>query len=339
MISLTTHLKDFFHTYLRQQRGLSPNTIKSYRDTFKLLLQYLQAQRRKSGPVDVIELDVKTILAFLQYLEDKTTGRGNLPQTRNHRLLAIQCFFKYLSLHQPALENHCKRISGIPLKRADEPVMDFLNRQELENVLAQPQMNSSDGIRDLAILNFLYNTGARASEVADARLSWFDMPNRLVNITGKGNKTRQMPLWPATVRLLKLYLDRHRRTPKAICSSYFFINQRGLSFTRFGIRAIVKRYVQRAAQRCPSLARKHISTHNLRHTTASHLRESSVDQTLIKSWLGHKRLSSSDRYVKTDLAHKRKILERFAPPHYVTSLENDDKPGSQAKLLDWLEEL
>lgn len=338
MMDLIEQLKEFFYTYLRDQRALSPNTIKSYRDTFKILIAYLGSRRQTSLPLTLADLDAKTILAFLQHLEDQTQGRGNGGHTRNQRLAAIQSFFKYLSIHYPSVENQARRIMGIPVKKVPSTEEDFLTRQELDVLLAQPKTDSSDGIRDLAILNFLYNTGARASEAAEARLSWIDLPARIVTITGKGSKTRLTPLWPATVRLLKLYLE-HRRNPKPEASAYFFINQRGLAFTRFGIRNIVKRYVQRAARQCPSLLKKRISAHHIRHTTATHLTQAGVDPTVLKDWLGHALLHSGDRYRHTDLNQKRRILEQFAPPHYVTSLEASEKAGSEANRLDWLEDL
>jgi site-specific recombinase XerD len=338
MIDLTKHLKEFFCTYLRDQRALSPNTIKSYRDTFKILIAYLGAKRRTSGPLMLADLDAKTILAFLQHLEDQQQGRGNSANTRNQRLAAIQSFFKYLSIHCPSIENQARRVMGIPVKKVPPTEEDFLTRQELDALLAQPRMDSSDGVRDLALLNFLYNTGARASEAAEARLSWFDLPARIVTITGKGNKTRLTPLWPATVRLLNLYLE-HRRKSKPEAAAYFFINQRGLPFTRFGIRNIVKRYVQRAVRQCPSLLKKRISVHHIRHTTATHLTQAGVDPTVLKDWIGHKMLSSGDRYRHADLNQKRRILEQFAPPNYVTSLEAPEKAVSEAGQLDWLEDL
>lgn len=331
-------LKDFFCTYLKEQRALSPNTLKSYRDTFKILFTYLSSQQRTARPIALADLDVKTILAFLQHLEDPTRGRSNCAKTRNQRLAAIQSFFWYLSLHYPVTEKHAKRIFGIPVKKAQTAVASFLTRQELDILMAQPNIASSDGVRDLALLNFLYNTGARASEAAEAQLSWFDFPNRLVIITGKGNKIRENPLWPATVRLLKQYLDHHRRKPKPEAAAYFFISQRGLPFTRFGIRSIVKRYVRCAIRQCPDLAKKRISTHSLRHTTASHLLESATEPTVVKYWLGHSRKTKSDTYTHVDLNYKRRILERLAPPHYVTSVEEQGKTLSQGNSLNWMED-
>ena len=201
-LRLDHRLRDFFQVYLRDQRSVSPNTIKSYRDTFKLLLAHLASRRHGSRPLTVEDLDPKTILAFLRHLEDPAFGRGNCAQSRNLRLAAIQCFFKYLALHHPAVERQAKRILAIPVKRTAPKAPQSLDRNELEILLAQPRVSHADGVRDLAILVFLYNTGARAQEAADAREGWFDLPNRTVSIIGKGQRRRQTPLWPFTARLL-----------------------------------------------------------------------------------------------------------------------------------------
>ncbi|MFH1723659.1 MAG: tyrosine-type recombinase/integrase [Elusimicrobiota bacterium] len=336
---LDRHLRGFFQVYLRDQRSVSPNTIKSYRDTFKLLVTHLSARKRGRRHFAVRDIDAKAVLAFLQNLEDPVRGRGNCPHSRNLRLAAIQCFFKYLSLHAPSIERQAKRIFAIPAKRVHPKAADSLTRKELEALLAQPCADSADGMRDLAILTFLYNTGARAQEVADVRNSWLDFPNRTVSITGKGQRRRITPLWPATVRLLKLYHGRHRRKPTRIASDRFFINQRGGAFTRFGIRTVVKRYLRLAAKACPSIAKKRLSTHSLRHTCAVHLLESRVDPNVIKSWLGHASINSTSRYLDTDLNHKRRILEQFGPPNYVESSSQPQKPASVKNVLDWLQEL
>ena len=336
---LARHLQEFFQTYLRQQRNVSPNTVKSYRDTFKLLIAYVSSQRRTARPLCMKDLDAKTVLAFLRNLEDPDRGRGNCAQSRNQRLAAIQCFFKYLALHQPSLERQAKRIFAIPIKRVPPQAVESPSRKELEALLAQPQTATADGIRDLAILTFIYNTGARAQEAADARLSWFDFPDRTVSIIGKGQRQRLTPLWPSTVRLLKLYKGSHRRKPRKTAASHFFINQRAGGFTRFGIRAIVKKYFRLAAQNCPSLRHRRLSTHSLRHATARHLLESKVEPNVIKSWLGHSSLRSTARYLDTDLNYKRRILDQFGPPDYVASSTEPERGGSTDHILDWLKDL
>jgi site-specific recombinase XerD len=334
---LQQHLWEFFHSYLRRQKAVSPNTIRSYRDTFRLLITYLRL-RRPGRTLSVKDMDARTILAFLEHLEDPDGGRDNSPQTRNQRLVAIQSFFRYISIHHAGLDAHARRVRAIPMKRFPKKPPQSLNQRELEALLEQPATTTSDGIRDLAVLLFLYNTGARAQEAADARIGWFDFGSRTVNIIGKGNKERLTPLWPPTIRLLQLYKDHHRRKP-AVASDHLFINQRAAPFTRFGIRSIVKKYVRLAAVRCPSLAAKRLSTHSMRHTTAVHLLESRLGPNEIKHWLGHASLRSTERYLYADLEHKRRILDRFGPPQYVASVLEPKPEDPPEKILEWLNDL
>jgi site-specific recombinase XerD len=336
---LACYLQPFFETYLARQRNLSPNTLKSYRDTFKLLVLYLQHRHPAAKPVRITQLDAKTILDFLEYLENADIGRGNSAQTRNARRAAIRCFFEYVAMHHPGLERQAERVLTIPKKRANIKPPASLERKELEAMFAQPNPHTPDGIRDLALLPFLYNAGARATEAAQVRLSSFDFPNRLVTIRGKGDKERLTPLWLCTVKLLELYAKDYRRKPKAGFSDYFFINQRGRSFTRFGIRYIVKKYIRLAAKKCPSLTAKKLAAHSMRHTCASHLLEARVESRAISGWLGHALMSSTDTYLHTDLTFKRQILEKFGPPDYVATVLKPKGGDSPDKLLNWLKDL
>jgi integrase/recombinase XerD len=336
---LVDYVQPFFETYLARQRGLSANTLKSYRDTFKLLVAYLRRRHPSARSLHIAHLDAKSVLDFLEYLEDADVGRGNSAHTRNARRAAIRCFFEYVSMHYPALERQAERILTIPKKRATRKPAACLDRQELEAMLKQPNTNTPDGIREPAVLAFLYNVGARATEAAQVRLSGFDFPNRLVTLHGKGDKERLTPLWPSTVKLLELYAKDYRRKPKTGFSDFFFINQRSRSFTRFGIRNIVKKYVRLAAKKCPSLATKKLAAHSMRHTCASHLLESRVETNAISAWLGHVSTRSTDPYLHTNLSYKRQILEKLGPPDYVVNVLKPKTGDSPEKLLDWLKNL
>lgn len=336
---LAGQLQGFFHVYMREQRALSPNTIKSYRDSLKLLIAYVGTGQRSVRQLSAKAFDPLTVMAFLQNLEDPEQGRGNCAQSRNQRLAAIQSFFKYLVLHHPALEGQAKRIFAIPMKRHPPRMTGSLTRKELEAVLEQPSTDTSDGLRDLAILIFMYNTGARAQEAADTRISWFDFLERTVSITGKGQKQRLTPLWPATVRVLKIYLEKHRRKPQPTAFDRFFINQRGGAFTRFGMRSLFKKYLKLATRQCPELAERRLSTHSMRHTTAVHLLASKVGPHVIKAWLGHASISSTSRYLDTDLNQKRRILEQFGPPSNLESILDPKPEAESVDLVSWLDHL
>lgn len=336
---LAPALKDFFQTYLRDQCALSPHTVKSYRDGFKILLAFLRARAPRKPAFFIEDIDPKTLLAFLQNLEDAARGRGNGVSTRNQRLAAVQSFFRYIALVHPALENIAHRVAALPCKRGPRRPPEHLNRREMGVLLDQPDEDSADGARDAAILTLLYNTGARAQEVADLRTGDLNVGERLVTLTGKGRKTRVTPLWPSTLQRLRIYLRRHRRKPRPEAKDRFFINQRGGAFTRFGIHALVARHLRAAAKHCPELKTRRLSTHSLRHTTAVHLLESNVDPNVIKAWLGHASVKSTDRYLDTDVTHKRKILDQFGPPDYVASPTKPKTGESAHDLAAWLENL
>ena len=341
---LSNHLKLFFTSYLQGQRGLSKNTISSYRDTFRLLLNFLSV---KNGgdflkEFTVFDLDVKTILSFLNYLEDKEKGRGNSPCSRNLRLAAIHCFFRYLDLQSEVYAPQAKKILSIPVKRSSSSTIGYLEKEELELLFNQINSSTKDGFRDLALILLMYNTGARADEVAHTKLSSLSLEGNLqVRILGKGDKERICPLWPSTARLLKTYIGKYRRTPKKGFEDYLFINQRGQSLTRFGVWDIVKKYLQSAAKKDKRLEEKHLSTHSLRHTTAVHLLESGVELNLIKAWLGHASISTTSRYLDVDLKKKREVLTKFAPPNYVVSFfdEKDNQSEQDENIFDLLKSL
>jgi site-specific recombinase XerD len=334
-ISLSSHLKAFISTYLPVHMSLSPNSIKSYCDTFKLLVGFLAVQKDISSPLQVSDLTAPRILKFLQHLEDKTLGRGNSPTTRNVRLAAIQSFFHYVEIYISSQDRLVRQVLAIQKKKAPSKSVNSLTREELEAVLSQPVLSNKDGFRDFAILAFMYNTGARAQEVVDAVDAWFDFGKCAVEIVGKGKTKRTTPLMPYVAKILQIYKEKYRRPTRDGVAS-FFVNQRGRAFTRFGVRALVKRYVARAAKICPSLVGKKISTHSLRHTTAVHLLAARVEANALKQWLGHKNLRTTSRYLQMDLNHKRRILEKFGVPDNVKSFFEPQAEASAVQLLDWL---
>jgi len=339
-VDLKEALTQFFGSFLQEQKNVSPNTLKSYRDAFKLLLEFVRRKQNSSKPIKVTDLNVPLILDFLKNLEDETVGRGNAISTRNYRLAALRSFFQYLGWHYPSLERLSKQIRAIPKKKSPINKLDYLNPDELKILISQVDTSRSDGFRDLALLIYLYNTGARSQEVADTKVSGIDFSNEEVTIKkGKGRKDRVLPLWPTTLKALQVYLKTHRRKPLPPYQDILFINQRGESLTRFGVRRIVQKYAKNARAKCPSLAAKRISTHSFRHTTAMHLLDSGVEMNVIKGWLGHASVESTSRYINADLSRKKKALDKFGPPLYVAS-SLEQKPSSSTKeILDWLKGL
>lgn len=255
----------FFTQYLTAQRGLSSNTLLSYRDTLKLLLQFVVRQTAK--PPDQLTLedfDANVILAFLDDLEQT---RGNCSRTRNHRLAGLRTFFRYVATQEPTVMERCQRICDIPLKRTAHTPIEYLVDEEVRALLESVDPSSPNGLRDYALWLFLYNTGARVQEAVDLELTDLRLdPPFQVKLIGKGGKERVCPLWPETVSALETYL-RHRDAQASVPS--VFVNARGEPITRFGIRYLVRQYAAKAAKTCPSLKSKNVTPHSLRHYSAS----------------------------------------------------------------------
>jgi integrase/recombinase XerD len=331
---LAHHLALFFGEHLPGRTGASRHTILAYRDAWKLWLRFAAAKVGRSVPdLRVTDLDVDTALAFLDSLE---TDRHNAVVTRNHRRTALHAFFRYLGSVAPEYLAHCRRILAIPRKRAPQRTVDYLEREEVEALLTQIDRCTWRGRRDYALLVFLYNSGARVQEVVDLSVAalQLDRPYQ-VRLVGKGRKERICPLWPETATLLRALVTERRidRDP----SAPVFVNALGQRLTRYGVRHIVKRYVAAAVPTQPSLTRKHVHPHTFRHACAVHLLQAGVELNLIRSWLGHVSLETTQRYAEIDLAQKRRALDAVTPI---------GKPGrrhaatwQKESILTWLEQL
>jgi site-specific recombinase XerD len=302
-------VRDFFCDRLINQQNVSAHTVAAYRDTFRLLLTFIHSRRRTSlDKLTLEDLDASTILPFLDDLEAK---RGNAVRTRNARLTAIRAFLRYASSRDPTVLPLAQRVLAIPSKRFDRLVLGYLTRTEIEAILAAPDRTDWSGRRDRALFTLMYNTGARVSEtVGLCRLDLKLGPTASVRIHGKGRKERTVPLWKATTALLSAWLTEiapDEQTP-------LFPNRHGHRLSRSGVEERLERAVASAAQACPSLGKKKVSPHTLRHTTAMHLLQSGVDVTLIALWLGHESPETTHQYIEADVEMKRRVLERLDQP-------------------------
>lgn len=307
-------------------RNLSVNTQRSYRDAIRLLFGFI-AERLATDPprVTVEQVTAKVVRAFLTHLEEE---RGNSVASRNQRLTAVHSLFRFISLQVPELVEHATQIHAIPRRRASTPPMSYLEKSEIDALLAVPDRRRPQGRRDYALLLFLYNTGARASEVASTTIAnlALGMPPS-VRLFGKGRKIRVCPLWSHTAKALREHLDaRMNGSHKAPV----FLNVRGQPITRYGIHALVVRTVERAMAMAPSLHTKRISPHTIRHTTAVHLLRAGVDINTIRAWLGHVSLETTNRYAVVDLEIKAAALETCA----VRDSETDDNE----RIPNWRED-
>ena len=289
-------------------RNLSLNTQKSYRDSFRLLLGFI-AKRHGINPIrlTVEEVDDKIVRRFLAYLEKE---RGNSVATRNQRLTAIRSLFHFISQCAPELVDLATQIERVPLRKTSSPVISYLEKDEMDALLAAPDRRRSQGQRDYALLLFLYNTGARADEAAHTTIGALHLSTSpSVRILGKGRKTRLCPLWTHTSKVLRGLLGPRLEGPPDASA---FLNVRGASITRFGIHTLVERTVARALKTMPSLREKRVSPHVIRHSTATHLLRAGVDINTIRAWLGHVSLETTNRYAEVDLEMKAKALATCA---------------------------
>jgi len=305
--SLLGHwVRKFLMEHVISERNLSINTRASYRDMLVMLLPYVAKQRN----IDVDALSVtdatpEVVRAFLAYLEH---DRKCCAASRNQRLASIHALARFIGEHSPEHVEWCSQIRMIPFKKTATNSITYLDKAEMDALLAAPDRSTRQGARDYALLLFLYNSGARASEAASLRIRDIDWHSRSVLIAGKGKKQRRCPLWPITVDQLRFLAGARA------ADEHLFLNRRGEPITRYGIHTLVERYVAKLRLSVPSLGSKRISPHAVRHTTATHLLWSHVDINTIRAWLGHVSLDTTNIYAESNLAMKERALATLVPP-------------------------
>jgi integrase/recombinase XerD len=325
-------LRRFLGEYLPRQKAFSHHTILSYRDSLKSLLRFA-AGKRSVSKVTITDLPPATILAFLNHLE---RNNGNGAGTRNVRLSAIHSFFDYLGATWPEHLDQARRILAIGFKRTVSRSIDYLDEAELGAIVQTISDSSANARRDRALLMLMFNTGARVQEVVSLKIDDLRLNAPYsVSLMGKGRKERICPLWPETVTAIQRYLNEKPGTAHEPFRA-LFLNHRGTALTRFGARLILQRHVKRAAQSKPSLQRKRIHPHSVRHSTAMHLLRSGVDLSTIAHWLGHNSINTTNKYLAIDLEAKRSALARAGP---IVSKNHRARWRTNDTLLDWLESL
>lgn len=296
-------IRRFLLEHLVVERNLSRNTQRSYRDAFAQLMPFVSRQTRTA--VDRLafnHLSPDRLRSFLSHLE---TERQCSMRTRNQRLAAIHAFARFVADRAPDRIAWCSTIRTVPFKRFHRPALCYLDKPEIDALIGAPDLTRQTGRRDHALLLFLYNTGARASEAVAVTLG--DLEHRpdgtgSVRLIGKGTKTRFCPLWSTTVEKLKELAGDRKQSEK------LFINQRHQPLTRFGVHTLVARHVATAVKKIATMARKRIGPHTIRHTTATHLLRAGVDINTIRAWLGHVSINTTNVYADVDLETKAKML-------------------------------
>lgn len=302
-------LQSFFMQRLMQQRQVSPHTIASYRDTFRLLLQFAQQRLHKApSALALDQIDAPLVFAFLDDLE-KTRGIG--PRTRNLRLTAIHSFFRFVAFEAPAHAAQVQRVLAIPAKRYTRALVPFLSRQEVDALLAAPDRGTWSGRRDHALILVAVQTGLRLSELTalsreDVRLG----AGAHVHVIGKGRKERCTPLSKNSRAVLAGWL----REPPRAEGQPVFPNARGGRLSAHGFHYLLAKHVAAASNACPSLKSKRVSPHCLRHTTAMDLMQEGVDRSVLALWLGHESIETTQMYLDADLELKQRVLDKTTPP-------------------------
>jgi len=302
-------LQRFFTQRLMQQRRASPHTIGSYRDSFRLLLQFAQVRLGKPPTRLAFEqLDAPLIAAFLEDLEK---GRGISPRTRNLRLTAIRSFFRYAAFEAPAHAEQIQRVLAIPSQRFTRTQVGFLTRPEVEALLAAPDQRTWSGRRDHVLLLLAVQCGLRLSELTALRRDALMLDTGAhIRTLGKGRKERATPLTRTTVAILKAWL---REIPDK-ADATLFPSARGEPLSADGVQYLLAKHVAVASRTCPSLQRRRITLHMLRHTTAMELLLAGMDRAVIALWLGHESVETTQIYLDANLAMKEQALAKTAPP-------------------------
>ena len=326
-MKLTECLRQFFDQYLNGLKGASSHTVKTYRDTFTLFLPFAaKYQGCTIGALTVEHLAINLIIDFLDHLE---TERHNKVITRNLRLAALKSLAKMIRILAPEHRDIAERLLVLPQKRAQKKLIGFLSADEILKVFDVVDLKRKEGLRDYTILHLLFDSGARASEIATLNLDYFDPQKKTLAILGKGNRYRLIDLWPKTVQLLKEYIAKYRVKPKPGYSARLFINQRGEEFTRHGVYSLCKKYLHLALP--PNRNKALHTVHSFRHSCAMNMLAAGDALTDIKNRLGHENIQSTMTYLQLNLSRKREVQKRLV--EYTQALLPNDQKIEE--LIDW----
>ena len=319
-------LSKYLLSYLPCQRGVSDNTLASYEAAFSRLILYCEEEcNLPMRKITIEALNPELIEGYLIWLCEK---QNNSASTRNQRLSAIKAFFNFACRENPRYIHNCERILQIPAKKCQSPVLRYLSYEETKEMLSKPNSSTEKGFRDLLILCVLYDTGARVSELLDLTVGDIHFGRYArIRLTGKGGKTREVPLSAKTAGLLETYIQKHSLSGPENRTRRLLLNPQGRPFTRTGITYILQKYAPDGCEK--------ITPHILRHTKAMHLLQSGVNIIYIRDILGHVDIKTTEIYARADTEMKRKALEQAYPiPAPETSAWQSD-----SKLMDWLRSL
>lgn len=329
------HLTAFLGTYMPAHKGASVNTIASYRDTFSLLLRYLDEYVHV--PAETITLSHMTAEVIVDFLDWLEANRNSTAATRNVRLAAIHSFAKYLQYKYPENLEELQRILAIPVKKSLKPVVNYMSLEGIELLMKQPDRTTKAGRRDLAMLVLLYDSAARVQELIDLTPSSirFDLPSSIC-LTGKGNKSRYVPLMQKDTELLKQYMDENHLFDDSTRLRPLFVNRKKEKLTRAGVGYVINKYVSSARLINPTIIPEGFTPHCLRHSKSMHLLQAGVSLVYIRDILGHVSVQTTEIYARADSMQKRQAIEKA---YYDTVPDIPAMWENNPNLLEWLKTL
>ena len=333
--NLAKYMSKYLTEYLPGICGLSHNTIASRRDSYMLLLLYLKEVRGiNPDTVEIPALDKDTIQTFLDWLEN---GRNSSIATRNIRLAAIKSFFSYIQMQTPDYIYQCQQVRAIPRKKEPEHHLEYLTVEGIRAVLSAVDASQKPGLRDLALLSLMYDSAARVQEIADIRVDDFrrERPSTL-RLTGKGNKTRVIPIMDKTAQLITQYINSCHAGHKQGYGTLLFPGRNDKKPTRAGISYILCKYVTIARRKTPAIIPDIVSPHSLRHSKSVHMLEAGVPLIYIRDYLGHSEISTTEIYARCNSEQKRKAIETACADIIKPEVPMWHKDSS---LMEWLQSL
>lgn len=329
------HITIFFTRHLPDRKGASINTVQSYRDCFVLLFQYMESGHGiKPEKIYLKTIRRHHIEGFLDWLEE---SRGCTAATRNVRLAAVHSFYRFMQYEQPDRLEQWQEILSIPQKKSKAGTMNYASLDGIRLLLEMPDRTTRQGARDLALLSLMYDSGARVQEVADLKASMVRLASpSTVRLSGKGGKSRIVPMMEAQVRILKPYMEKNGLLRPENQEHQLFVNQQGGKLTRAGISHILQKYVSRAHAKDPLLFPEKFSCHCMRHSKAMHMLQAGINLVYIRDFLGHESIQTTEIYARADSKQKRDAMEKAY---------SDIMPETEAlwetnkNVMEWLKQL
>lgn len=327
-------LSDYFFEYLPIQKGISDNTYKSYYDTIRLFLDYCDHRHGLSrNKLELSDINTDIVLGFYDWIEKE---RACSASTRNQRRAGINSFFKYVQFKKPEFILTCQQIFSMPKKTEIPKIIKHISFEAVQKIIEQPNLNTRNGRRDFVFLSMIYETAARASEIADLTFCdvVFENDEAIIHLRGKGEKTRDVPLLRDPSKILHKYITEERRYRRCNLTDPLFCNNKSEHLTRGGVYYILKKYVNDAKKKYPQLYPDSVHPHVLRHSRAMHWLEAGVDLQYIKDLLGHSNIKTTQIYAALSTEMKKKHLEKVHPQS--TELQKISWTEDE-ELLEWLE--